>query len=185
MRRKLHRAVIGGRHGFGGWFGRRRSCRHRDDGVGGRVLTGNGGVRLGLRSSPGRGMRSGRGMSLALRRLRPAPDTPIPRLPPEIPFRPMLRKLRRLRFHPRQPHIRRQRRRIWRLQQLRDQLQRNQRRDHHSGSFSHQLPANPKSHKLPRVQPRKLSPRLPYPTASRSSSMSRSWSSTQSPGLRE
>jgi hypothetical protein len=83
-----------------------------------------------------------------------------------------------------QPHVRPQRRRRRRPQQRRPRLQRHQPDASDRGDPRQPLPANPNpAHPRSRGGGGGTLPR--YATWDRSSSMSRSWSSTQSPGFRE
>jgi hypothetical protein len=169
VRGELHRTVIGRRRwrwhrgrGFGrrcrGRFGRGRRHRFRDRRRGGRVLSPGGGVLLGLRPSPGRRTMRMAVRSLALRRLRPAQDTPTRHHPPELRERPS-RLLHppdlpragpspepRRRSYLWKPHIGRHRRRRRRRQQRWQQLQGQQPSDHDGSSLSCGFPANPKCH---------------------------------------
>ncbi len=96
MRRKLHRPVVGGRRSGGGFrwgFGSGGRDfwawwdRGWDRGIGGRVLSSDGGARLVLRASSGEGTMRPALRSLPLRSLRTAPTTPIRHHPPDIPRR--------------------------------------------------------------------------------------------------
>jgi len=152
MRRELGRAVAWRRRRRRGLRWRGLGCRRgffwrRDEGIGGRVLSGRGGVPVGLGFSPltvwpseiGFGAKNG---------TPPRRDTPSPRHPPEMRLRPTLRKPQRLRLYSRQSYIRRQGLRGRRPQQGGSKLQSNERHHHNGSSFGHKLPANAQSHKL-------------------------------------